>query len=172
MDIWGMYWSWQLTTLGVAGLLLHGCVIFGLVHSLRSGERASHLRWALIGLSGVLLVALTAWIFYRLDIRLMEQALCYASGKGLILARGIAESQHSLSLGLFASLLPFVISLVLLLRGLILPMPDPKGRVDRGRARALVAATSLALGCGLLTESLFSYLDFGPFMLVLLNWWI
>jgi hypothetical protein len=110
-----------------ASLLVNAICVWGLWRALRTGSRATHFGWAFLGLGLTLDLGILAWVFYR--VVLAEAHLACESitshRAGEVLITGIQLAQVHLTTGLLGLVLPLLLSLGLLTRGLLLPAPEP-----------------------------------------------
>jgi hypothetical protein len=144
----------------------------GVVLSFCRKNRAATLKFALVGLASVLAIFLVAIIGYRHDLGYIAEGLSLASWMKAfeVQCAGIHLAASNLNLGLLAAAVPALLSLLMLVRGFMLP----RDRDEAAGKPLPVALTVLCFGSGawLLCASLFSYLDFDSFFLALMLWWV
>jgi hypothetical protein len=156
------------------GLACNLAVIAAAVRfAIRRKPGRSTLGIAFIGLSCTLIVVIVTWLGFEHD-RLLtakilagNEGMAWAAGPEVVTlaAKGAVEAAGNVTLGLWLSLLPAVLSLVFLVTGFTgRPPRDGKPNV----ALAVLSVLCLTAGAGLALLALVDYLRFDDFFGMLL----
>jgi hypothetical protein len=150
----------------VLGLLANIGSIAGLAVVLRGKSRNMSLRLSVAGLVAVLIIMGVALIGFQRDWTMVQQAICALPEHITALKlKGYADSAGNLTLGLHLSMLPFTLSIGLLVYGLMRP-PVAEERSDTP-VQWLVFSVCSLLGMGLGLAAICFYLRFDDVLLVL-----
>lgn len=153
------------------GLLANIGSIAGLAVVLKSKSRNLSLWLSVAGLVAFLIIMGAALIGFQRSWTMVEQAICALPEHITALKmRGYADSAGSLTLGLYLSMLPFTLSIGLLVYGLMRP-PASEGRSGMS-ARWVVYSVCSLLGMGLGLAAICIYLRFDDVLLVLSWIWM
>jgi hypothetical protein len=115
---------------------------------------------------------IVSWIAWEYYLNLTQEGISHASvaKAGEVQMAGLGLAMESQTIALWASALPFLLSVFLMVRGAMLPQSEDKPAY--GFKGIVTTAVVVAVAAVLMGVSLLSYLDFGPYMYALFAWMV
>ena len=152
----------------VIGLVSNVILIAGGFFTLRKSSSKTTFIFAGIGFLAALVTMGLSWLAYMRDKAVVQEAIVNAGAtiESEIAMTGITSAGGNVTLGLWLSVLPLLLGLVLLVRGLFLLPAEER---QAGKRAPLIAVTiCLSMGLGLSLAAFIDYLRFHDFFLLLL----
>jgi hypothetical protein len=156
----------------VLGVLIHVLAIVGIIFSFKKKRQETALKFCWAGFGTILIVALTAWIAYRIGLSMVHDGVSSASAskKFEVQQVGIHLAAKPLTYAVFAVVIPILLNVFLLFRGLTLPTKAEQAASTA--ASSILTILCMGVGIGLLCISLLSYLDFDSFLFAVFSWMV
>jgi hypothetical protein len=157
--------------IALGGLAHIGCIV-GVVLAFKKSSSKVSMRFGLAGLLAVLAIAVVSLAAYYCGLAAIQEGINLSSDFRIpafeIQMRGTHYASSFLTLGLFASAVPFLVSLVLLISACL----GPNDRQQPAMNLVSIFITTICFGTGLalLCSAMLAHLNFASFLAAMLSW--